>query len=55
MGFGQMKREANRDRETFGGAGGEVMAVTEVKRRGRGREMDEREMEEVEKVWTKGK
>lgn len=55
MGFGQMKREANRDRETFGGAGGETIAVTE------GREMDERDMEEeqgveeVEKVWTKGK
>lgn len=50
-----MKREANRDRETFGGADGEAMAVTE------GREMDERDMEEeqeveeVEKVWTKGK
>jgi len=52
-----MKREANRDRETFGGAwrgdGGWRMAVAE-----KGREMDEREVEqeqEVEKVWTKGK
>lgn len=31
LGFGQMKREANRDRETFGGAGGgEAMAVTKA-------------------------
>lgn len=53
-----MKREANRDRETFGGAGGEVMAVTEVKREGEGERdgrardgrggegMDERQMNE---------
>lgn len=37
MGFGRMKREANRDRETFDERGGE-------------REMDEREMEEVREV-----
>lgn len=44
MGFGQMKREANRDGETFGGASGEAMAE------GGGREMDEREMEEEQEA-----
>lgn len=57
MGFGQMKREANRDRETFGGVGGERRGGG-TRGRGERSEMNEREMEEeqeVEKVWTKGK
>lgn len=36
MGFGRMKREANRDRETFGGE----------------KRMDEREMEEAREIET---
>lgn len=36
MGFGQMKRETNRDRETFGDAGGEATAVTEAEAEGGG-------------------
>jgi len=52
-----MKREANRDRETFGGVGGERRGGG-TRGRGERSEMNEREMEEeqeVEKVWTKGK
>jgi len=53
-----MKREANRDRETFGGAWRGLARRWRVAVAEKGREMDEREVEqeqEVEKVWTKGK